>query len=207
MSTLDTEQVHIFKCFLVTFAFVQSVVAYHASHNYYLPSDENRYELPQNNYNKYIHFDNFDDASRSGRQINSGGFDWDSPSGSFNQNNVNRRRFNGWGSVSDDSSDSFIFEDDFDNRNFVRTTQRMPTTRRRRPTTPRVPISTVAIPGMGTPRTPCEDRCLSTPEYNPVCGDDDMTYFSRHRLICAQKCGKRVKLKHLGACSLLPPRG
>lgn len=51
--------------------------------------------------------------------------------------------------------------------------------------------TTVAVPGMETPRTPCEDRCLTTPEYNPVCGSDRLTYFSRQRLQCAIKCGKR----------------
>lgn len=77
--------------------------------------------------------------------------------------------------------DRLIFEDEENpNRNKFRQTQ---------PTTPRT--TTVAVPGMETPRTPCEDRCLTTPEYNPVCGDDRLTYFSRQRLQCAIKCGKR----------------
>lgn len=52
------------------------------------------------------------------------------------------------------------------------------------------PSTPVNVPGMGTTRSSCEDRCLTTPQYNPVCGDDDMTYFSLSRLNCARKCGK-----------------
>lgn len=62
---------------------------------------------------------------------------------------------------------------------------------RPRPTTPRPSATTVAIPGMGTTRSPCEDACLTTPEYNPVCGNNGITYFSMARLNCAIRCGRR----------------
>ncbi|EEZ98527.1 uncharacterized protein LOC100142616 [Tribolium castaneum] len=172
------------SCFFI-FAFLQATFAY-------------RYELSDDS--RYVNFGNSDESRRSSRQL---GFDWDNPSPDYDNNFNNRRvpnTFN-WNSRQEQNPDTFIFEDDFENRNFV-TTQRpsfqIPAFRR---TTQRTPSSTIAIPGMGTPRTPCEDRCLSTPEYNPVCGDDNMTYFSMHRLNCARRCGKRVSMKHMGACT------
>ncbi|XP_044258802.1 uncharacterized protein LOC123007518 [Tribolium madens] len=171
------------SCFFVFFAFLQATFAY-------------RYELPQDS--RYINFHNFDVSRRSSRQR--GGFDWDEPPDY--DNNFNNRpisnTFN-WNPRRVENQDSFIFEDDFENRNFVTTPR--PTFQAFRRTTQRTPSSTIAIPGMGTPRTPCEDRCLSTPEYNPVCGDDNMTYFSMHRLNCARRCGKKVSMKHMGACT------
>ncbi|RZB77483.1 uncharacterized protein BDFB_005645, partial [Asbolus verrucosus] len=177
------------KFHIIFVAFLQYIFAYH-HHGHqarFTSSDNFRSEL-QNDPHAYINFDNFDNSRRAGRQLPqfnfqnsrnpSNGFNWDSPSWDLGQSNFNRGDIR-WNSEPDDRDDSFIFEDEFDNRNnFIRTTTR------------RVPTSTVAIPGMGTTRTPCEDRCQTTPEYNPVCGDDDMTYFSRHRLLCAQKCGK-----------------
>lgn len=163
------------KLILVLVALLQPSFGYHRV----------QYELPRD-FNRFIDFNNFDDTRRTSRQL--GGFNWDAPSSFDNSFNNNGRLSN---SFEPDNQDTFIFEDDFENRNFV-TTQRpyQRPTFRRRVTTQRTQSSTVAIPGMGTPRTPCEDRCLSTPEYNPVCGDDDMTYFSMHRLNCARKCGK-----------------
>lgn len=197
------------KPLLVIVALLQPITAYH-HHGLdvrFTPSDDTRYQLSANDPNKYVNFDNFDDSRRPGRQLPrfnypnnpSNGFSWDEPSSPFRQNDFSSNRgssdgFN-WPSRSGTDDDSFIFEDDFENRNYiVRTTQRVPTSRRRpvqrRPSTQRTPTSTVAIPGMGTARSACEDRCLSTPQYNPVCGDDDVTYFSMDRLLCAQKCGK-----------------
>jgi hypothetical protein len=197
------------KPLLVIVALLQPITAYH-HHGLdvrFTPSDDTRYQLSANDPNKYVNFNNFDDSRRPGRQSPrfnypnnpSNGFSWDEPSSPFRQNDFSSNRgssggFN-WPSRSGTDDDSFIFEDDFENRNYiVRTTQRVPTSRRRpvqrRPSTQRTPTSTVAIPGMGTARSACEDRCLSTPQYNPVCGDDDVTYFSMDRLLCAQKCGK-----------------
>lgn len=54
-----------------------------------------------------------------------------------------------------------------------------------------VSSTTPSVPGMATRRTPCEEACLVTPQYNPVCGDDNVSYFNEGRLNCARKCGKR----------------
>ncbi|XP_060525284.1 uncharacterized protein LOC132701422 [Cylas formicarius] len=48
-------------------------------------------------------------------------------------------------------------------------------------------------PGMGTTRSPCEDQCITTNEYNPVCADNDVTYFNMGRFRCALRC-RRTKI-------------
>lgn len=55
----------------------------------------------------------------------------------------------------------------------------------------------IPVPGMGTTRSACEDTCLLTPQYNPVCGTDSVSYFSRERLFCAQRCGKGKFFKYV----------
>lgn len=79
---------------------------------------------------------------------------------------------------------------------------------------PRYPVTVTAattssppIPGMETTRSSCEDRCFITTQYNPVCGDNNLTYQNEARLRCAQRCGISVNLIHYGACSILPPHG
>lgn len=47
------------------------------------------------------------------------------------------------------------------------------------------------IPSAIGPRpSRCETSCLTTPEYNPVCGSDSVTYNNLGRLRCAAGCGK-----------------
>ncbi|KAF7278137.1 uncharacterized protein LOC143190401 [Rhynchophorus ferrugineus] len=68
-------------------------------------------------------------------------------------------------------------------------------------TTPSLPESTtVAIPGMGTTVSACESRCLTTPQYNPVCGDNNITYFNIEKYRCAVKCGRNVRIVANRAC-------
>ncbi|KAI4459155.1 serine-type endopeptidase inhibitor [Holotrichia oblita] len=78
------------------------------------------------------------------------------------------------------NSDAIVFEDDYPNPNVI-----VP-----RPTTQRPRTTTFAIPGMGTTRSPCEQFCLVTSEYDPICGTDGVTYSNSGRLNCAINCGK-----------------
>lgn len=53
----------------------------------------------------------------------------------------------------------------------------------------------------------CVTRCLATPEYNPVCGSDNVEYENPGRLSCASACGKDVTLKYVGRCMTSKIRG
>lgn len=61
----------------------------------------------------------------------------------------------------------------------------------RRPTLPPVGITVF--------REPC-GRCLTTNQYNPVCGDDNRTYANPALLDCARTCGFRVTVQYMGVC-------
>ncbi|XP_068082287.1 uncharacterized protein [Anabrus simplex] len=49
----------------------------------------------------------------------------------------------------------------------------------------------------GTPRN-C--ICLTTSEFNPVCGSNGVTYGSKTKLECGQRCGHNVELLYYGQC-------
>ncbi|XP_018323493.1 DNA cross-link repair 1 protein-like isoform X4 [Agrilus planipennis] len=57
-------------------------------------------------------------------------------------------------------------------------------------TTPNRPGSQVSE----NARKICEQNCLSTSQYDPVCGDDQKTYHNEGKLRCAQRCGKNVRI-------------
>ncbi|KAG6446028.1 hypothetical protein O3G_MSEX004213 [Manduca sexta] len=46
----------------------------------------------------------------------------------------------------------------------------------------------------------CLRGCPVTPEYNPVCGTDRVTYNNPGRLMCAQACGSNVSLLRAAPC-------
>ncbi|KAL1489275.1 hypothetical protein ABEB36_014205 [Hypothenemus hampei] len=102
--------------------------------------------------------------------------------------------------------DSIIFPDDQnqiffdeDNDGFAqRTPVRIPDRER----TTQFPMrrTTVPVPGMGTTRTACENRCLTTTQYDPVCGDNNVTYMNMARYRCAINCGQRIRIVALRAC-------
>ncbi|XP_016916809.2 uncharacterized protein LOC108000744 [Apis cerana] len=53
----------------------------------------------------------------------------------------------------------------------------------------------------------CVATCRTTPEYNPVCGTDQIDYKNPGQLSCASMCGKDVSLKHYGRCTTTKIRG
>ncbi|KAF7992661.1 hypothetical protein HCN44_005005 [Aphidius gifuensis] len=48
--------------------------------------------------------------------------------------------------------------------------------------------------------TSCTRSCLTTQEYNPVCGNDAIMYNNPGLLGCAKKCGKNVEIQNFGRC-------
>ncbi|XP_030766805.1 uncharacterized protein LOC115890646 [Sitophilus oryzae] len=108
-----------------------------------------------------------------------GGFRGQSQNGNF-QNNLNNFGF---------QSQNDNFQNNFNNFGFQSSTSRPQG------------FTTVPIPGMGTTMSACESRCLTTSQYNPVCGDNNITYSNIERYKCAVKCGKNVKIAANRACS------
>ncbi|XP_066595930.1 uncharacterized protein [Prorops nasuta] len=53
----------------------------------------------------------------------------------------------------------------------------------------------------------CFNNCPSTPEYNPVCGTDNVQYNNPGRLNCAIQCGQNVQLQRYGRCQTSNARG
>ncbi|CAB3254583.1 unnamed protein product [Arctia plantaginis] len=51
----------------------------------------------------------------------------------------------------------------------------------------------------------CIDNCISTPEFNPVCGTNDETYDNIGKLFCAKSCGIDVELRRMSRCWPLLP--
>ncbi|XP_054004392.1 four-domain proteases inhibitor-like [Hylaeus anthracinus] len=53
----------------------------------------------------------------------------------------------------------------------------------------------------------CIRTCPTTPEYNPVCGTDRVTYDNPGLMSCAAFCGKDVTRSYYGPCTSSPARG
>ncbi|XP_066996037.2 uncharacterized protein [Anabrus simplex] len=49
--------------------------------------------------------------------------------------------------------------------------------------------------------SPVNCNCLTTPEYNPVCGTNGLTYGSKSKLECGKRCGHNVELSYYGNCT------
>lgn len=90
----------------------------------------------------------------------------------------------------------FFDDDDFFNDEVVQQNGGDPSSATSRPPG----STTVAIPGMGTTQTSCETRCLTTPQYDPVCGDNNITYNNLARYQCAIRCGLNIRIKFYRAC-------
>lgn len=113
------------------------------------------------------------------------------PNGNFPTNPFlnNQNNNNGIQDV-DDNEDDFSF---LNPQNMQTTTTRRNqriTTSTSRPSGGLQVTTPNAVPGAETPRTPCEQRCLTTPQYNPVCGSDGQNYSNEALLNCAIGCGK-----------------
>ncbi|KAJ9590097.1 hypothetical protein L9F63_016776 [Diploptera punctata] len=43
-------------------------------------------------------------------------------------------------------------------------------------------------------------NCPAPPQFNPVCGNDGVTYGNQQKLACARTCGRNVRLAYVGSC-------
>ncbi|XP_053613040.1 sporozoite surface protein 2-like isoform X2 [Plodia interpunctella] len=50
----------------------------------------------------------------------------------------------------------------------------------------------------------CVQDCPATPEYNPICGTNNVTYFNPGKFVCARNCGVSVYVARRGVCSRRP---
>ncbi|XP_026752151.2 circumsporozoite protein-like isoform X1 [Galleria mellonella] len=50
----------------------------------------------------------------------------------------------------------------------------------------------------------CVQDCPATPEYQPVCGSNNVTYFNAGKFVCARNCGIRVYVLRQGMCTRRP---
>lgn len=94
--------------------------------------------------------------------------------------------------------DGFVF-DGPTGPSFPNGAQRTTSTSTARPTESARTSTTTALPQIQYDT--CVSACPVTPEYNPVCGTDNMDYTNPGGLGCAQRCGKEVVLSHYGRCS------
>ncbi|XP_015433174.1 PREDICTED: uncharacterized protein LOC107189205 isoform X2 [Dufourea novaeangliae] len=60
--------------------------------------------------------------------------------------------------------------------------------------------STTTTPAPSRERDACMSRCQVTPEYNPVCGSNNVAYNNPGLLSCAAICGEVVTLNYYGPC-------
>ncbi|XP_017782351.1 PREDICTED: uncharacterized protein LOC108566795 [Nicrophorus vespilloides] len=87
-----------------------------------------------------------------------------------------------------------------------RTTTTTTTTTTVAPTTPVQGGGDGGAAGGTTTTTPspaytrCLSSCASTPQYNPVCGSNRVTYDNIGRLNCARRCGSDVTMLFNGTC-------
>nr|XP_034179318.1 uncharacterized protein LOC117603880 isoform X1 [Osmia lignaria] len=106
--------------------------------------------------------------------------------------------------------DGFVFDGPADrpSSNGVTTSSLRSSTPTPTTTTPRTPTTTVtASPLVDALFDACVARCPATPEYNPVCGSDNVDYDNPGRLSCAATCGKDITLKYYGKCATTKIRG
>lgn len=50
----------------------------------------------------------------------------------------------------------------------------------------------------------CTSRCLTTNEYNPVCGTDQITYNNPQKLDCANNCGRQLNRNWQSTAHIFP---
>ncbi|XP_033308144.1 uncharacterized protein LOC117209832 [Bombus bifarius] len=96
------------------------------------------------------------------------------------------------------SVDGFVFDGPADGRNVATTA----TT-----TSSATPSTTTEDASFDSRYNRCIATCLTTSEYNPVCGSDDVEYSNPGQLSCASACGKDVTLTHYGKCRTTKIRG
>ncbi|XP_028144654.2 uncharacterized protein LOC114338257 [Diabrotica virgifera virgifera] len=68
-------------------------------------------------------------------------------------------------------------------------------------TTTENPLSTLPVPGAATRPSPCEQACQATGEFDPVCGNNRVTYSNLGRFNCAVDCLQgMLQMAHRGMC-------